>query len=294
MGIRLEQYAENQDRAAQAEIPRWIELADELETARKEMFASSIRYDRLNGADVMALSFATKQAEHLRSVRLLISAKQHRDAYLIARTMLEGYGRLLWSFSRAEERPDLWLWYGAILDWRQLRKNEAARIVVDPDDKAMLQEYVDQHGDNYLDPKKIDKARKRAEKDGAEFSMPDDPWGKDWARRDVRSMFEEIGADTLRLYDSAYRRSSEWVHSGPRAILIAASANADRHPTWGINEFTEEDWPAAAVALGLGCLSLLQSLEVVNKRFSVGAGERLANIQERFDNQIRHSVGAVD
>src|SRR5688500_1103577 len=107
MAITLEQYAENQDRAAQEETPRWDELAVELEEARKAMFASPIPYDPGNGADVMALSFATKQAEHLQSIRTLVAVKQHRDAFLIARTMLEGYGRLLWSFNRAQELPDL-------------------------------------------------------------------------------------------------------------------------------------------------------------------------------------------
>ena len=157
------------------------------------MFAAPIPYDPLNGADVMALSFATKQAEHLQSVRILVAAKQHRDAFLIARTILEGYGRLLWSFQRVQERPDLWLWYGAILDWRQLGKNENAGIIVDPHEKAMLQEYVDRHGENYLTRRFAKRARK-PRRTGRNFRCRTIRGTRTGRARNVRSMFVELGA----------------------------------------------------------------------------------------------------
>ena len=89
-----------QHRMARAALRRLSELADDLEALAKEVFAKRIPYDPKDAASVMVLSFVTKQREHLRSVRLLLNAKQHRDAHLIARTMIEGMGRLLWAFNR--------------------------------------------------------------------------------------------------------------------------------------------------------------------------------------------------
>jgi hypothetical protein len=262
-----EQRAERQERFSQAQLPRLNEIADNLEAITRDAFEKRIAYTRDNGADVMALSFVTKQYEHLRSVRMLIAAELHRDALLIARTMIEGLGRLLWAFNKVPERTDLWFWFGAILDWRQTLKNEAAGMVIDPDDKAELKTWVDKYGPNYY----RDNVRKSldAEKDGTVFDMPDDPWRNDWTPTKIESMFQEV--EGTYLYESVYRRTSEWIHWGPRSILMAMESAEG-----GVAGFTQEDWRSAASALMWGCLSLLQSLEVLDRHFSLGISERLA------------------
>src|SRR3954467_1280709 len=126
MGETQAQRAERQERHSLAVLPRLNELADLLETITHDVYEKRIAFTPDNGADVMALSFVTKQHEHLRSVRTLITAGLHRDALLIAGTMIEGLGRLLWAFNEVPERTDLWFWFGAILDWRQTLKNKAA------------------------------------------------------------------------------------------------------------------------------------------------------------------------
>lgn len=164
MGEDQYQRTARQERLGRTALPRLNKLADELETVTAEVFEQRVSYTPEHGADVMALSFVAKQSEHLRSVRALIRISAHRDALLIARTMLEGLGRLLWAFNRRPERTDLWLWYGAILDWRRTLRNEQAGMIVDAREKAELKRYVDQHGPNYYREKvrkAIDDARSR-------------------------------------------------------------------------------------------------------------------------------------
>ena len=267
-------------------MPRLIEFADGLEALASDVFEPRIAYEPDNGADVMVLSFVTKQHEHLRSVRTLISAGAHRDALLIARTMIEGLGRLLWAFNRVPERTELWLWFGAILDWRQTLKNEAAGMVVDPQEKAALRAHVDKHGPNYLRPK-VRKALEAAEEDGTVFEMPDDPWGTDWTSTSVESMLHEVGGKYL--YDGVYRDTSEWVHWGPRSILRAMEP-----AEWGINGFSQEDWRAAVSALVFGCLSLLQSLELLDRHFSLGRTERLTELARKIETIHSESLASMN
>ena len=139
-----DQRIERQERAAQNALLNLIETVDELLAFVDTLFEPRIKYDRTNGADVMALTFATKQDEHMRSVRALIDAGLHRDAHLIGRVMLEGFAIQRWAFRSAPGRTDRWFWFGAIADWRQTLENEVSgRVVVDADKKKELKRYVD-------------------------------------------------------------------------------------------------------------------------------------------------------
>ena len=271
-------------RHSQAEMPRWAKVADEVEVATLEVFKSRVRIETDDGADVMALSFATKQHEHLRSVRVLITAGLHRDALLIARTMLEGLARLLWAFNDVPNRTELWFWYGAILDWRQTLENESNGLLSDPSDKASLRAYVDARGPNYL-RRDVEKAIERAKKSGTAFEMPQDPWRKSWTDVQIKAMFQEVGLDPM--YEGVYAESSEWIHWGPRSILRAMEP-AD----WGMSGFTQEDWLFALRALGIGCFSLVTSLQVLDRHLSLGRTEQLASLMERLRSIFKESLAS--
>ncbi len=265
-----------QERMAREGLPRFHQLADELNTVVDEVFGGRIPYDPLDGADVMALTFVEKQREHLRSVRLLLDAKQHHDAYLIARTMIEGMGRLLWAFRRTPERTDLWLRFGAVLDWRQIKSNEANGMVYTPEDKDQLKAFLDEHGPRYY-TSKVRKAIADAEQAGTPYELPDDPWDYKWTDTTVKKMFTEVEGDEL--YESVYGTSSEWVHWGVRSVLRATDTKERVTPG-----FTEVDWGLAVHALQLGCQSLLQSLEVLDRHFSLGVTERLVELDQKIVN----------
>ncbi len=260
------------ERVADLALPRLSELASDLDTLVTEVFRPRIPYEHLNGADMMALTFVTKQREHLRSVQTLLATGAHRDALLIARTMFEGMVILLWAFRGKPERTDLWFWYGVILDWRQLRKKEEAGIPVDAQDWAKLKPYLDKHGPNYYRDKVRDRIRE-AERNGTTYELPADPWRNKWNTADVASMLTEVGSRDV--YDPMYGHPSEWIHWGSRGIMRAMQ------PTdWGTAGFAEEDWRAVALALHTGCQSLLQSLEVLDGHFSLGLAQHLETLEE--------------
>lgn len=275
-GITVDESDEQQlarhERIAGVALPRLSLLANDLDALVTEVFRPHIPYEHLNGADMMALTFVTKQREHLRSVQTLLATRAHRDALLIARTMFEGMAILLWAFRGKPERTDLWFWYGAILDWRQLRKKEEAGIPVDPQDWAALKPHLDKHGPNYYQEKVRDRIRE-AERNGTTYELPDDPWRNKWNTADLASMLTEI--DGRDAYDLIYRQVSEWIHWGARGILRAMQ------PTdWGTAGFAEEDWRAAVLALQTGCQSLLQSLEVLDDHFSLRMAQDLVTLEE--------------
>ena len=293
MGKSLEQHEQWQIESSRKELPLLDDVAKELEALAHDMFTPPIAYQTDNGADVMALSFATKQLEHLRSARALIAAGEYRDAQLIARTMLEAQGALRWAFNRTPERTELWFWYGAILDWRQMAKSKAQGFEVDPADEAELKPYVDRHGPNYYKPN-VRKALTTAEETGTTYDLPEDPWHPaDWTELNVRAMFEELGDEDKRLYDSFYRRTSEWAHSGPRAILIAAYREQEDPAEWGTDQFTDDDVRSANWALGVACESLLRSLDVLNTHFSLGYDDRLKSIDDKWETIRSESLASM-
>jgi len=283
MGETQEESLERQERWAKGVMPTLLRFADQVGAFTNEVFAMDILHDWDNGADIMALSFVTKQREHLRSIRVLIAAKQHRDGLLIARTMIEGRARLLWAFRDTPERTDQWLWFCAILDWRRMLDLEAKGVRVDPVAKAELAELVRKHGPSYLSPR-VRKELAQAEANGKEYRLPEDPWDYKWTDTKVSEMFGEVQGD--RMYRGAYGHSSEWVHWGPQSVLGAFELG-----DWNAGAFTEEDWRSAVEALRLACQSVLQCLEILDVHFSLGLAERIGGFWSTME-RIRDEANA--
>lgn len=285
MGITQEEKRAWQDVVARESVRRLQVVADDLVSLVDETFEGRVSYTPDSGSDQMVLSFITKQYEHLRSLRALIDIRAHRDALLIARTMLEGLGRLRWAFNKEPERTDLWLWFGAILDWRQTIQNEQDGMHVEPEDKRQLGDIVDKYGIKYY-KNKVREAIAKADEEGIEYQLPDDPWSRDWTTINVYDMFDEVGLKDL--YDRAYRNASEWIHWGPQAILRATNS-----VEWGISGFTEEDWPVGSLAILVGCMSLELSLEALDDHFSLQLSERLVVINEMMTTALNESLAAA-
>lgn len=162
-----------------------------------------------------------------------------------------------------------------------MAKNKRDGVEVDPADEAELEPYMNQHGPNYYKPH-FRKRVEDAQRNGTTYNLPPDPWHTSgWTEVNVRSMFVGLGDD--RLYDSFYRRTSEWAHSGPRAILIAADRERADAAEWGPDQFTDDDVRSGVWALGVACESILRSLDVLNAHFSLGHGDRLKNIDEKLE-----------
>lgn len=260
-----------QDRIAHFTIHHLQPIADYLDALVGALMDQwSIPYRQDNGADNMVLTFVTKQREHLRSVRILLDAEAHRDALLIARTMLEGSGKLRWAFSDTPARTELWFWFAAIRDYRQILKNQEEGMQVDPEEVAQLKALVDTHGHNYYTPKvqtQIAKAVKR----GQTYELPADPWGFEWTDTTIKDMFDELKDE--KTYKFGYQNPSEWVHWDPRTIFRSVSFVPS-----GVSGFTEKDWSAGGRAFQIACTSLLECLQVLDTHFSLNLRGRLQSL----------------
>jgi hypothetical protein len=229
-------------------------------------------HDAQSRAGYMALRFTSTQDEHLRSLRVLVRAGQHRDAFLIARTMIEGLAQLLWAFDNRPDGPDQWFWYVVIEEWRQLKKNKVNGLEVDPETEDTCQKLLDQYGTNYYTPKADKKA-------AAGEPLSADPYRRKWISLDAAAMFMKIqGSD---LYETVYRTASDWVHWSPRSmhLVIVEEGEIQKHEV--------EDPARAAQALAAGALSLLQSLGVVNDHFNIGISDDVARLFQCFSEVLK-------
>lgn len=211
----------------------------------------------------MAISYASKQNEHMRSVRVLVKAGQHRDAYLIVRTMVEGMIQLRWALNNFPDRPETWFRYGCIEDWRELEKQRLDGKVVDPELDAIAQQQVAKYGAKYKDRRK-----------GKGETASSDPYRDKWSDQSAWSMFNQMQA--RQLYDGIYRDASAWVHWSPRSIYLARVELGDRA------RYELDDPRRAAVALAAGAMSLLATLQLLNWYFKLGHDVSLTQIEVRL------------
>jgi Family of unknown function (DUF5677) len=285
-GYTQAQWAERQERFARAALPQFQPLAAALDALASDLIARVINPDPENGTDVMALTFAIKQQEHLRSLQTLIAAGHHRDAYLIARTMVEGFGRLFWSFQQTPDRTERWLWFGAIVDYRQTLENEREGLVGEAEDRATLWALAEQHGEPFY-TKEARNRLAQAKRNGTDDPMPEDPWVDRWTPKKIKEMFSEIGQEVL--YDTFYGRASEWIHWGPRAIFMAMEPGES-----GIPAFGAEDWLAATWSLQAGCTAFLNSLVLLNHHFALGRSEYLQQQSRAIDRIYAEAKKAAE
>jgi hypothetical protein len=226
-------------------------------------------------AGYMAMAYVAKQDEHLQSVRVLVSAGQHRDAWLITRTMMEGCAQLVWAHQNQPEGPDEWFWYGVIEDWRQLQKNMADGGTSHADLESVAQEYLAKYGELYYS----DYARKKA---AAGKSLPADPYRHKWKQGDAASVFRNV--EWPEIYEGFYRTTSGWLHWSPRQVRLAVVDDGDtfRHQT--------QDPSRAAQALAAGMASLHRSLEVLNNHFELGLAIELDGFANRLHLMMRQTI----
>jgi hypothetical protein len=255
-------------------------IAKQLKAIARIAFDPRIPHDPNQSADLMVLSFTTKQCEHMDSALMLLEGEAHRDASLVSRSMLEGLAQLQWAFNGVPERTDLWFWYGVIEDWRQLRKNEERGQPADPEVRRISDELIQLHGHHYYSGE-TKKRIKRARESNVELVLPSNPYRREWNNVSIRSMMEQIGG--LVLYDALYRHASAWIHWNPQSILRAVN-RVDDHIVEG---FTETDWVSAAFALQGACRGLGQSLVILDDWFQLGLADVLIQSQEQLSEATR-------
>jgi hypothetical protein len=202
---------DNQDAIRRRLIARSRRYVDTLmDLADRVVTREDLPYDPDDPASFMIRGFASKQHDHLHSVRILVDAGQDGDATIIARTMLEGVAQLVWALRGQPGRPALWWWYAAIMDWRQLKKNEQEGLAISPEQWQGIDQLLGQHGRQYYTREAQTKVKKGR-------TVPADPYRWWWHDVSIREIFEEVGGKEH--YKELYGIASERIHWNPRSML---------------------------------------------------------------------------
>ncbi len=198
-------------------------------------------------ARLMAILYAGAQQEHMASVLTLSVGGQHRDAWLISRSMIEGFAQLSWATSGDLSGCTEWFGYFMVESWRQFRVDTVAGRSSPPDDRRKVVRFLRKHGHKYFTEKALAAARRNR-------PLPDDPYRHQWNALSAWAMFDEIGIRAL--YRSVYAPSSGWAHWNPLELSRALSTS-----TRG-REFEAADSRREAMALmvGISCTTAVHQI----------------------------------
>lgn len=254
----------------EAQIPLLRELVAAVLDLSSELFDSNVEIAfETDHLGFMMLVYASKQEEHLQSIRTLIDHGRDRDAALIGRTMVEGLALLRWAVQEPGTRPELWRGYAYVADSRTARLRQELGVPPDEEHEATVKAYLDRYGDRYLSGKA------RAKQDQGK-TPPQDPYRREWYDRDLASIFRDT--NLAEVYESMYRATSDWTHWN--ILPIARSLTFEE-----LRITYQPSHPlSAAASLTAGFSCLLEALKLVNWHFECGFDERLSDLERRFPN----------
>jgi hypothetical protein len=249
------------------DISRLRRHLEQLLAVSDSIFSRRIPFDDANHLAFMAILFAGRQAEHVRSV---LTLDKSIDAVLITRSMFEGLAQLLWAAQAPDERPLRFRTFAFVCDWRTMRKQVAAGSVVSPDQRTYIEEGIRLHGHQFISAK----ARK-AEAKGA--PMPDDPYMLNWYGEKEKEIFDAVSGELA--YRELYGPFSEWHHWRIGGFGFVLKFDASTHTFLAAGE--NPSLTATALASAWQCL--WQTLKALDEIASVGIG---TDLQRLYDNYV--------
>lgn len=254
---------------AKRDLPKLRRFADDLITIVDELLSQPIRYKQDDHFAFMALGFTCAQAEHLKAICTLVDAGFHKDAALIARTVIEGLCRLLWAAQMPEERPRLWRMFSIIDDFR----------IVDPEvwkDNPRLAKELKEKLKKYGPLFYTRKAKQEAKK---EEPLPKDPYWRDWTGHTIWQIFSDAAAEKLYTF---YRDVSCWVHWSPRGIGSSLDIEENRV------RYTTQAPENAATALATGFQALLETALLLDSKLELGFSEPLQQLRAEYIRELNN------
>ncbi|VVB64229.1 Uncharacterised protein [uncultured archaeon] len=227
---------------------------------------------------LMGSAFISKQIDHLESIRMLVRENQHKDAGLIARSMVEGTCILFWARDPdtkcpEESRAFLWRGYSVIHDFRAIRERKRAGKRVDSGRKAWVTDWFGNYSKFYLDPKAKSKS---------------DPYRHDskWSGHTVRELCESV-KEIEKISDTfyeIYKATSAWVHWTPEALAGSIQTEGNC-----ITYTSQKMFNGVGLsALVTGIESLLLCTFLLESHSHLGYGERLKEFDEEFASLQRN------
>lgn len=213
----------------------------------------------------MGLCFLSRQIDHLQCMDILT---HHRDAMLIARSMIEGLCMVKWASLIAHERPLKWRAFSYIHDWRILRLKVASGEAVDPVQQNKIESGLAEYGHLFYTIE-----ARRAQGEGRE--LPNDPYHKDWkCGIQIRQICESVGGGDL--HREIYSTFSDWHHWGSATMAESLSLSEDKVL------YTASSASKSAMALATGFQCLLETVELVNQHLGLGQELQLSAIHDEY------------
>ena len=251
------------------DLPKLRQFVKELIAVVEELLSRPIRYKPDDHLAFMALGFTCAQLEHLKAICTLVDAGHHKDAALIARTMIEGLCGLLWAAQKPESRPLLWRRFSIIDDFRIV---DPAVWKANPRAAQELEEKLKRYGPDFYTKK-----AKQAEKQGK--PLPKDPYWRRWSEdHPVKDLCDEVKAGDL--YERIYRDVSCWIHWSPRGIGRCLEVEGPQV------KYRMDAPDMAATALAAGFQSLLETALVLDSHLELDFGKKMEELRTRFVTEL--------
>lgn len=253
--------------ASQQGIQNLLSFANRLlEIANRALQSHPSFNDTKDHLSFMALCFVSAQIEHLDSIVILVGKGQHRDAELVARSMIEGLFLLKWAAGEAAIRPFRWRAYSWVQDFQRLEEEEESGRKIEPSLKTTILEQLKIYGPQFF----TEKAKKCLSK-GLPF--PPKPYQHTWyGDLNLWDICKEVKGELL--YKNIYRETSEWIHWTPRGL----GKNLE-HDEGHVNYARPTD-NQAYTALASGFQALLESLSLLNNHLGLGLEGQLKEMFE--------------
>ena len=211
--------------------------------------------------------FLWKQLDHADAI---VKLGLHRDADLIARSMIEGLCQLKWAAQDPDERGDRWRRFTWVHDWRLLQKKLGAGLPVPARLRKRIEEGVGKHAADFL--------KKKSKKGSGPHTSPSpsatDPYVTHWSGTTVAALCSSVQARPL--YEWAYSQFSDWHHWSPGGFLRATQRSGNRI-TFTVPE-EEDALPTNVVAFQC----LFETLEMANKTFDLGLETELERTRDAY------------
>lgn len=211
--------------------------------------------------------FLWKQLDHADAILRL---GVHRDADLIARSMIEGLCQLKWAAQDPDERGDRWRRFTWVHDWRLLQKKVRAGVPVSARLRRRIEEGVAKHAADFLKKRK----KTGSGRPPGPNASTTDPYVTHWSRTSVNALCSAVQARPL--YEWAYAQFSDWHHWSPGGFVRATRRSGNRITFTEPNE--EDALPTYVVAFQC----LFETLDVANKTLDLGLDAELRRSHDAY------------
>lgn len=244
-------------------IPVLREFADRICALTNEILNEAATNNEDNFG-VMGICFLSKQLHHLKAI---VHLQNHRDAELIARSMLEGYIQLSWCSIDSDNRARQWREFGRIHNYQILKRNPRLSELLKEEAKVEFRENAENLVHFYRASAK--------QKISMGKSPPPNLFVNNWfGEKTIWQLFSEV-PDGTELY-ALYSHYSDWHHWSFAGLARALDVSANDV------RYKANSPLSAAQGLTTGFQCLLKSCDIVVDHFGLDFEEKLQQIYDGY------------